>query len=226
MEESKYDRLLKAARLIKSWKSPADIRRGLNQEGFEVTQQAIANWKARGISSLGALKVSEIIGCRAAWLETGHGPMVDNRAYEPSDSFDNLLKRFAMVPLITLEQTLIFCCRAQDQAPFKAEEWVPSVGVYGPRTYALKVEGDSMTSITPGLKGYDPGTIIYIDPDKMFRNGQKVIAKVSDDEVLFRVLSFDAKRMYLRPINPQFPTIRIKEQMKICGVLVGSYSED
>ena len=83
-----------------------------------------------------------------------------------------------------------------------------------------------MTSITPGLKGYDPGTIIYIDPDKMFRSGQKVIAKVSDDEVLFRVLSFDAKRIYLRPINPQFPTIEISEQMKICGVLVGSYSED
>ena len=226
MEESKYERLLKAARMIRSWKSPTDLRRGLNQHGFEVTQQTISNWKARGISSLGALRVSEIIGCRATWLETGQGPMVDNRVYEPSDSFDNLLKKFAMVPLITLEETLIFCCRAQDQAPFKAYDWVPSVGVYGPRTYALRIEGESMTSITPGVHGYDPGTIIYVDPDKMFRSGQKVIAKVSDEEVVFRVLSFDAKRMYLRPINPQFPTIELKEGMKICGVLVGSYTED
>ena len=226
MEESKYERLLKAGRMIRSWKTPTDLRRGLNQEGFEVTQQTISNWKARGISSLGALRASEIIGCRAAWLESGQGPMADQRAFEPTERFDNLLKEFSIVPLISLDQALGFCCRAQDQAPLKASEWIPSVGVFGPRTYAIRIEGESMTSITPGLKGFDPGTIIFIDPDKSFRNDSKVIAKVSAEEVTFRVLSYDAKRMYLRPINPQFPTIELKPPMKICGVLVASYTEE
>jgi len=226
MEESKYERLLKAGRMLRSWKNAADLRRGLNEGGFNVTQPTIANWKSRGISSLGALRASEIIGCRAAWLETGQGPMADQRAYEPTDSIDNLLKRFLIVPLVNLDEALSFCCRSPDEGAFSASEWVPCVGVYGPRTYAIRIEGESMSSVTQGVKGYEPGTIIYVDPDKTFRNGVKVIAKISPEEAVFRVLSYDGKRRYLRPINPQFPTIEIQPSMKICGVLVGSFSED
>lgn len=83
-----YLRLLRAAKELKGWSSPATIAARLTENGYEVSIQKLSNWKTRGISKEGVSEASKILGTRPAWLETGSGEMIDrgvnhgNKAYQ------------------------------------------------------------------------------------------------------------------------------------------------
>lgn len=68
--DTDMDRLLLAAKKLKSVESPADLARFLN-----VSDQVITNWKARGIPRGELLDVAEAIGCNVYWLKNGTGLM-------------------------------------------------------------------------------------------------------------------------------------------------------
>ena len=81
-----------------------------------------------------------------------------------------------------------------------------------------------MTSPYPGQRTYPAGIIIYVDPDANVENGSRVVAKLLEtDEVTFKVYSEDAGMRFLKPLNPQYPTIRLHDGFAIIGVVVGSY---
>lgn len=72
-----YKRLLEAAKSLRGWESPTDIAKGLTENGYDVAQQRIGNWKSRGVSVDAIVDVCRIIGCRPAWLKFGDGLMED-----------------------------------------------------------------------------------------------------------------------------------------------------
>ena len=114
-------------------------------------------------------------------------------------------------------------CESPDQfAVGDAEEWLPRPGNAGPRAFALRVQNDSMTAQHPAQRSYPEGTIIYVDPDKPVINGSRVVARAGG-EYTFKTYVEDAGRKLLKPINPQYPTIDITEDVHICGVVIGSY---
>lgn len=80
-----YLRLIKAAKAIRGWVDHANISRELTKNGFEVSIQTLGNWRSRGVSKDGLLRVSEILGVRSAWLETGIGEMADRGTDAPSE---------------------------------------------------------------------------------------------------------------------------------------------
>lgn len=218
---SDYERLLKAASELKGWDSPSEVATGLTRAGYEVTPQKMTNWKSRGVSQEGLMNTSRIIGCRPHWMESGDGPMLDNQRTdlantEPGPALQGL------IPLISWVQAGAFCNVVDLFQPGDAEEWLPTVQKLGPRSYALRVKGDSMTA--PYGRSYPEGCIIYVDPDTAVTNGARVIAKLPDlDEATFKVYSEDAGQRFLKPLNPQYPTITMTPDMLICGVVRGSY---
>lgn len=108
--------------------------------------------------------------------------------------------------------------------PGDAEDWYPAPGHHGPNTFALRVQGDSMTNPYPGQKSYPAGVIIYVDPDTPAQNGSRVVAKLLEtDEVTFKVYSEDAGMKFLKPLNPQYPTIQLHDGFEVIGVVIGSY---
>ncbi|WP_444909306.1 LexA family protein [Microbulbifer sp. TRSA005] len=118
-----------------------------------------------------------------------------------------------------------FPCSAVDLLePGEAEASLPCPGTHSGRSYALRVNGDSMTSLYPGQRSYPEGTIIFVDPDKPLTNGCRVIAKING-EVIFKSYAEDMGHIYLRPINPTYSPMEVTGKIiSFCGVIIGSYT--
>lgn len=133
------------------------------------------------------------------------------------------MQRF--VPVISSVRAGSWGEAADPYHPGEAEEWIPCpVKNYSERTYALRVEGDSMTS--PYGKSYPAGSIVYVDPDQNgCVNGDRVIAKLpGQDQVVFKQLAFDGTQHYLKPLNPQHPAIF--GEFRVIGKVIGKYEPE
>jgi len=87
-----------------------------------------------------------------------------------------------------------------------------------PRCYALEVRGDSMQS--PYKASFPEGCFILVDPNKQADNMSYVVAMTADTEqATFKQLVTDGAEKYLKPLNPQYPLIKIEQEIIICGVV-------
>ncbi|USD22131.1 XRE family transcriptional regulator [Microbulbifer variabilis] len=130
------------------------------------------------------------------------------------------------VPLISWVQAGEFCETIDLFEPGDAEDWMPCPVKHSDRTYALRIQGDSMTSPYPGQKSYPQGTIIFVDPDKPLVNGCRVIAKLNG-EATFKTYAEDMGHIYLRPINPTYSPMDVTDkEVTFCGVIIGSFSPE
>jgi SOS-response transcriptional repressor LexA len=78
-----------------------------------------------------------------------------------------------------------------------------------------------MTS--PYGRSYPNGTLIYVDPDVPPQTGKRVIARHSESgDVTFKELAADAGRYYLKPLNPQYETLRTDGGWEVIGTVVAS----
>ena len=127
------------------------------------------------------------------------------------------------VPVISWVQAGAFEAPVELYEPGVAESWIPvSCGDVSDHAFALQVVGDSMVSPYGG-RSYPPGTIIIVDPERSPDPGKRVIAKDSEGAVTFKELVCDAGRYYLKPLNPQYETIRMDGEWSVVAVLCGSY---
>lgn len=132
------------------------------------------------------------------------------------------IEKTSLIPLISYVSAGRWCEAIDNYSPGDAEEWMLCPGKHSKHTYALRVRGDSMTSLYG--KSYPDGSIIYVDPEVPYENGSRVIAKMPGcNEATFKQYIEDAGRRYLKPLNPQYPTIEIDDSTLICGVVIGQY---
>lgn len=85
------------------------------------------------------------------------------------------------------------------------------------RTVLLAVRGDSM--IDAGLM---PGDTVIVKKDAPFKAGDIVVAIV-DNEFTVKYLAHDKRGIHLKPGNSAYPSIHPKDELKIFGVVVGSF---
>ena len=106
----------------------------------------------------------------------------------------------------------------------EGETFIPCPKPHGFNTYALRVEGDSMTS--PSGRSYPEGCVIYVDPEQNnVVPGDRVIAKLaSTQHVVFKQLASDGSRQYLKPLNPIHPPIF--DEFEILGRVIGMWMDD
>jgi SOS-response transcriptional repressor LexA len=130
-----------------------------------------------------------------------------------------------LVPLISWIQAGTWHEAEDLYEPGDAELHLPCPTSHGIHTYALRVEGDSMTS--PHGKSYPDGCIIFVDPDQRggVVSGGRVIAKLNgDNAVTFKVYIEDAGRRFLKPLNTQYPPII--EEFRILGKVIGKWEPE
>jgi len=107
-----------------------------------------------------------------------------------------------------------------------AESWLYCPTQCGEGTFALRVDNDLMVSQNQNSKSYPEGTIIFIDPDAPLRSGCRVIAKKLNSLATFKEYIVDGGDAYLKPINPQYPTVLMESDTEIIGIIIGSYSAE
>ena len=209
-----------------------DIHRQLKSLGVNKTTQAISKWlngEAMAESdSMAAL--ASWLKVRREWLEYGVLPKeeaeagnVRTTAASDDNNVSPMYERFGKVPLISWVQAGAWCETTSNFEPYHADTWLSCPVPISLSGYALQVRGDSMTNFGPG-RSYPAGCIIFVDPEAEANTGDRVIARVPrTNEATFKVLAEDAGRIFLRPINPQYPIIDITEETHICGKVIGSF---
>lgn len=126
-----------------------------------------------------------------------------------------------LVPLVSWVQAGQWA-EAVPVDPREVEEWLPCPVRHSPRTYALRVRGDSMTS-PHGGRSYPEGSVIFVDPERRSPySGQRVVALRTDsNEATFKTYKNEDGRQWLHPINPTYPTIF--DPFEVLGIVIGAW---
>jgi len=128
----------------------------------------------------------------------------------------------AGVPLVSWVQAGDFSDLADQTA---VEDWLPCPVRHGPRTYCLRVRGDSMHN-PAGRPSYADGDVIYVDPDLDAKPGDRVVVRLDDQpEATFKQLLHEDGRKLLKALNPEWAPryIEINGNASIVGVVIGKW---
>lgn len=128
------------------------------------------------------------------------------------------------VPLISWVQAGVWSEAVDIYEPGYAEDWLPVLRNGSQHSYALRVQGDSMTAAHG--KSYPEGTIIIVDPEQRSpTSGQRIIAKlVGTNAVTFKVFVEEDGRRWLKPLNPQHPPIN--DEFRVLGTVMAKYEPE
>jgi SOS-response transcriptional repressor LexA len=185
-----------------------------------VSPSAVTQWEngdTKTLKSASLLSAARILRVNYEWLATGKGRR-EVSDLEPGPDIKG------KVPLISWVQAGDWAAAVDNFHPGMADEWVETTVPIRQHTYALRVRGDSMTNPTGEEPTFPDGTKIVIEPDAIDTPdklvGSLVIVKRGvDDEATFKQLVKDAGRFYLKPINPRYPMLELRDGDVICGVV-------
>ncbi|AZR58594.1 LexA family protein [Eikenella corrodens] len=173
----------------KSQSSIAAIEAGRNKETTNIASLAMA------------------LGVNAVWLETGKGT-----PFGSSPNVHELDIPLNTVPLISWVKAGHWAQAIDLLQPGEGERISTSIKVR-PHTYALIVDGDSMEP------EFTDGDIIIVEPEEEPVPGKFVIIRQNGDEATFKQLISDGGRWLLKPLNPRYPVMEMRDDAVFCGVV-------
>lgn len=188
-------------------------RAGMAQQTLAALEREENRSTAKLIELASALEV------RPEWLSHGRGPsrrIVEDRMPDGEES------NLSAAPCVKRSVPLISWVAAgrdremlmDDLSQSDEGRYVETTRHVSSASFALRIEGDSMSPTFP------PGAIVVVDPDVEPRHGSYVVARFPDtNSATFKRLEFDGPDAYLRPINPEYRTIRINGNVEIVGVV-------
>lgn len=206
---------------LKAARKNARLTQAALADAVGIKQASISELETgKSQSSTYNASIAKVCGVDAVWLETGRGKMqITESNVEPGPDIKGL------APLISWVQAGDWCEVEDHYAVGDAEDWLPCPTAHGPRTYVLRVRGESMNN-PHARRSFRDGDLIYVDPDRLAENGSAVIAKLEDSqEATFKQLVVEGEDRYLKPLNPGWPEpiIKVTEKATICGVVIGKY---
>jgi SOS-response transcriptional repressor LexA len=157
------------------------------------------------------MQLAQALECNAVWLGTGNeNPetgMIAVNAILPGLSGSIAMESnvspgptvHGKVPLISWVQAGHASEVVDLLHPGDGYEWIDTTCQIRRHTYALRVQGDSMTPDFP------EGCIIVVEPELDPLPGDFVIARNGDDEATFKQLIKDGADFYLKPLNERYP---------------------
>lgn len=208
------DRITEA--ILGSGKRPVEVARAIGRTPSAVSQLMDGTTKSLKAETAERLQVAT--GYRSAWLVSGRGPKLIHENTEPGPHLQ------PEVPLVSWVKAGEWAEAADPFQPGDAEQWMPCPVTHGPRTFALRVRGDSMTA--PYGRSYPEGCIIFVEPElRSPVNGQRVVAKLTgSDDVTFKVYKEEDGRKWLQPLNPAHQPIR--DEFRIIGTVIGKWEDE
>ena len=179
-----------------------------------VTKQMMTNWKSRGLPAGWHAPLARALGVSVDDLLAGNPAKI---SFDPDNNV-SAIKRRAKIPMVDLSD-------APPPLDFQPTEWVePMFSDPGPRSFAVRVSGDSMMSPAGGAPTFPEGTVLVADQDRVPKSGDFVIAREpgSGGRVFKRLMS-DGARWFLRPMNPAYPSYEIPDTSAVIAVVTESF---
>lgn len=143
----------------------------------------------------------------------------------PDANVDENVKIRGKVPLISWVQAGCWNEVIDIYACGDAEDWIPCPVQHGPRTFAVRIRGESM--FNPHERwSFRDGDIIFVDPDRSALHRSFVVAKLVDSqEATFKQLIIEGPDVLLKALNPSWPNqfMRVDGNMEICGVAIAKH---
>jgi SOS-response transcriptional repressor LexA len=127
-------------------------------------------------------------------------------------SFEHGPKLKGSVPLVSWVQAGNWNTVDDPLAPGEGERIITTYRAKA-YTFALRVRGDSMEPKFPD------GAIIIVEPDEIAHHNSYVIVRQNGDEATFKQLLIDGSQRLLKPLNPRYPIMEMKDDAVICGVV-------
>lgn len=208
------------AERVKAAREHAGLKQAPLAKMVGVEQPVISQLeRGKNLQSAHLPKIAHATGVSAIWLSDNIGPMVVDSKEESNVSMAEQPEHSYRYPVISW---------------VSAGSWAEAVEPYpvgisdryefseynskGP-AFWLEVKGDSMTS--PVGTSIAQGSLILVDTEVEATPGRLVVAKLPDsNEATFKKLVSDGGRLYLKPLNPGYPTEVFDENCRIVGVVV------
>lgn len=208
-------RLTNVRALIKEAGGPAAAAERLNMDRSQLSQIAGRN-PTRNIGATIARRIEAAWGKPTGWLDGTHEVQQLIGTYNVSEGPD--LNR--QVPLISWVQAGQWQDVVDNLAPGDSYKRMHTTARVSGAAYALRVVGDSMTN-PGGSPSFPEGTILILDPRRDAEPGNFVVVRQNGDtECTFKQLIRDTGQYLLKPLNPRYPILQMREDAIICGVLV------
>jgi len=191
--------------------------RGISQEDLAAavgcSQGMITQLENKDNVNSGFLyEIAKFLNADMEWIKTGQG-----RDPRTSDFIE-----IGYVPLIEWHE-ITKPLNLSNILSIKKRESIPNplYNRSGHNCFAVKVKGDSMVSSLPNKPSFLENSIIIIDPDKTATTSDFVVA-IQDHEnaAIFAQIINYGSTSYLKPLNPQYPTLIIDEKTIIAGVVI------
>jgi len=190
-----------------------------------ISTASVNNWfsgETKTLKGKNLVAAAARLGVNPMWLSGDGGPM---RTAAQADNASEGPVVHGLVPLISSVQAGTWSEIVDAFQPGDADEWLPCPVRHGPHTFCLVVEGESMRN--PGTKpSYDPGDIIFVDPDVPPRPGDRVVVRLeSQTAATFKQYLEEDGRKLLKALNPDWKPryIEINGDATVCGVVVGKW---
>ena len=192
---------------------------GMTQETLAkkigITRSAITHYLAgRRVPSLSQFeKLAEVLEANPSWLQFGSPDETT------SDKISRLMASLHPIPILSWEDAAHFKSLAGMKIT-RMTDWVPNYFTHRKDVYGLKIKGDAMISPNGHNKSFHEGDIIVVSHNGVAEPGDFVVAKLEDtEEINFKQYVIDAGKRYLKPLNPQYPTMDITGRIRRLAVV-------
>ncbi len=165
----------------------------------------------RAMGSNTARRLEKALNLQDGYMDQLHGESVSSTVCSSVPK--------GQVPIISWAQAGNWPHIADHFQPNEAKDYIATTMQAQPRTYAVRVEGDSMVNPT-GWPSFPEGMIIIVEPELDAAPGDFVIVRQNNDkEGTLKQLIKDSGRYYLKPLNPRYPILELLPDALICGVV-------
>lgn len=178
--------------------------------------QLLSNKTKADMGHMLARRIEKALDLEPGWMDQPHTAGPPSRvAEEPPQYLSGA--RMRLHPLISWVQAGDWSDAFEHLTANDAEEWYPCAVRCGPRTFVLRVQGQSMEP------RFTDGELIFVDPDAEARHGSFVVVRLDDtQQATFKQLIIENGRRFLRPLNDRWPEpiIQINGNATLCGVVI------
>lgn len=201
-------------------------KKRLSQEALAsrvgIKQQAIQRIEVGKVKSTGyVVQLARALGVTPDWLALGEEPLAANSGVAEARA-NYSMAQTSQAPLLSWQDI-------EDMENLPNKQWIgtylPVLNLESDQCFALQVKDNSMSSGMVDTISFTKNDYIIAQVNRKPEKNDFVIAKLPDSALAaFRRYVIENGQTFLKPLNPQYATIAMKPEIKICGVVCLRYT--